>query len=323
MLNPHPIVRCEYKMRDLSIFDCTRNPTLSFKDRASILVALKAIQSKIKQIAAASTGNAASSLAGICASLGLEAHLFVPETIPEAKRIQIQAYGANIYLVKGTYDQAFDLSINISDRNRWYNRNTAFNPLTIEGKKSAAYDMFLATKGSLPDIVFIPVGDGVIISGIYKGFHELQSLGLIEHIPKLIAVQAEGSDALVRYLKHNLFESRPALTIADSICAQAPRNLYMAAEAVRKTGGNAVSVSDQEIIEAQRILAREFGILAEPAASAALAGYVKMQGNDELEDENHVMLLISGHGLKDFESLKTGIELPEARTPDEWKSVFK
>ncbi len=322
-LNPHPIMQYEYKKHNLSLFDCTRNPTLSFKDRASILVALKAIQLKVKQIAAASTGNAASSLAGICARLGLEAHLFVPETIPEGKRIQIQSYGAKIYLVKGNYDQAFDLSIEISNRNVWYNRNTAFNPLTIEGKKSAAYDIFLSTKGNLPDVIFIPVGDGVIISGIYKGFTELKLLGFINQIPKLIAVQAERSNALLRYLKNNIFECRPARTIADSICAEAPRNLFMAADAIRKTNGNAVSVSDEKIIDAQRILSREFGVLAEPAASVTLAGYLKLIETGELENVNKIMLLITGHGLKDFESLKLGVKPPAAKTPEKWKNLFE
>ena len=323
VLNAHPILQYEYKKRNLTFFNCTSNPTLSFKDRASILVALKAIQLKVKNIVAASTGNAASSLAGICARLGVEAHLFVPETIPEAKRIQIQAYGANIYVVKGNYDQAFDVSIEISNLNGWYNRNTAYNPLTIEGKKSAAYDIFLATKGNLPDVIYVPVGDGVILSGIYKGFNELKLLRFIKKIPKLIAVQAEGSDALCRYLKTNKFECQPVHTIADSICAEAPRNLFMAADAVRSTSGKAISVNDQQIIEAQKIISRKFGLMAEPAASATLAGYLKMQDNGELENEKNVMLLITGHGLKDFESLKMGIELPASKTPTEWKNVFE
>ncbi len=151
------------------IFDDTRNPTLSYKDRASSLVAIKAIQLGINEISTASTGNAGSSLAGICARLGIKSHIFVPEKIPIGKRIQIQAFGASIYLVKGNYDQAFDLCLEISRAKSWYNRNTAYNPFTIEGKKSAAYDMFISLKGKLPDYIFIPVGDGVIISGIYKG----------------------------------------------------------------------------------------------------------------------------------------------------------
>ncbi len=173
--------------------DETRNPTLSYKDRASFLVALKAKELRINEISTASTGNAGSSLAGICSRLGLTSHIFVPSSIPKAKRIQIQSYGANIYLVDGTYDDAFDICLEISKEKNWFNRNTAYNPLTIEGKKSAAYDIFISSQGKLPDVIFVPVGDGVIISGIYKGFYDLKKLGWIEKIPKLIAVQAEGS----------------------------------------------------------------------------------------------------------------------------------
>ena len=127
----------KYKIdgRDLWLFDETRNPTLSYKDRASSLVALKALQLGITEIAAASTGNAGSSIAGICARLGLRSHIFVPSAIPEAKRIQIQSFGSNLYVVAGSYDDAFDLCLEAATFNNWYNRNTAYNPFTIEGKK--------------------------------------------------------------------------------------------------------------------------------------------------------------------------------------------
>jgi len=223
----------KYSDVDILLMDETRNPTLSYKDRASFLVALKAKELGIKEISAASTGNAGSSLAGICSRLGLTSHIFVPSSIPAAKRIQIQSFGANIYLVTGSYDDAFDLCLEVSNEKKWYNRNTAYNPLTIEGKKSAAYDIFISSKGKLPDTIFIPVGDGVIISGIYKGFYDLKKLGWIEEIPKLIAVQAEGSNALVRYLGTGKFEFKPAETIADSISAGAPRNLYMAVKQMK------------------------------------------------------------------------------------------
>jgi len=270
-----PLIKTKYHGNDLLVFDDTRNPTLSFKDRASGLVALKAIQLRVKEISAASTGNAGSSLAGICARLGIKSHIFVPEKIPLGKRIQIQSFGANLYLVKGDYDQAFDLCLEISQAKGWYNRNTAYNPLTIEGKKSAAYDMFISLNGSLPDFIFVPVGDGVIISGIYKGLWELKQLGWINEFPKLIAVQASGSNALVRYIKQKKFVYKTTHTIADSIHAGAPRNLFMAADAVTKTNGFAVSVTDFEIIDAQKKSAGEFGLLIEPAAAASFAGYLK------------------------------------------------
>jgi len=145
--------------RDILILDETRNPTLSYKDRASALVALKALEMGITEISTASTGNAGSSLAGICARLGLLSHIFVPKNIPEAKRIQIEAYGADLVIVDGDYDLAFDTCLEVSSKNNWYNRNTAYNPLTIEGKKSAAFDIFIQTKGNIPDMIFIPAGD--------------------------------------------------------------------------------------------------------------------------------------------------------------------
>ena len=292
------------------------------KDRASSLVALKAIQLGIKEIAAASTGNAGSSLAGICARLGLTSHIFVPASIPEGKRLQIQAYGAFIYTVAGDYDAAFDLCLEASAKNRWYNRNTAYNPLTIEGKKSAAYDIFLASKGNLPDVIFVPVGDGVIISGLFKGFDELWKLGWIEDIPKLIAVQAKGSDALFRYWQNNKFEYKPAATIADSICAGAPRNLYMAAYAAKQSNGKVLVVSDFEILEAQKTAAQKLGFLIEPAAAASLAGFFKFVESDSLLEKQKVLLFFTGNGLKDINSLTKWNAHPQMKTAEEWRTEF-
>ncbi len=308
-LNANPLLEYKINDREVSVFDDTRNPTLSYKDRASIIVALKALQLGINEIAAASTGNAGSSLAGICARLGLKAHLFVPQNIPTGKRLQIQAFGAQIYLVKGDYDHAFDLSLEVSKNKGWYNRNTAYNPLTVEGKKSAAYDIFIASRGNVPDIIFVPVGDGVILSGIFKGFRELHQLGWIEKLPRLMAVQAEGSNALVRYLDSGRFEYKPAATMADSICAGAPRNLYMAAHAVKESGGRAISVLDDEILQAQKLLARQTGILVEPAAAAGMAGFEKIK-SEEIIINSRVVLMLTGNGLKDTKALEKWNPVP-------------
>ncbi|MBZ0198739.1 MAG: pyridoxal-phosphate dependent enzyme, partial [Ignavibacteriaceae bacterium] len=243
-LPSNSVIRKNFNGREIYFLDETRNLTYSFKDRASMLVALKAKQACINQISAASTGNAGSSIAGICSMLGMRSKIFVPKNIPEAKRIQIQSYGADIYVVDGDYDTAFDLCLEVSNKKKWYNRNTAYNPLTIEGKKSAAYDIFIQTGGEIPDLIFIPAGDGVIISGVYKGFVELLKLGWIEKLPKLIAVQAEGSCAIVDFIASGKFEYKPASTIADSISAGAPRNLFMAADAVKNSDGSAIAVAD-------------------------------------------------------------------------------
>ena len=286
-----------------SILDETRNPTLSYKDRASSLVALKAMELGITEIATASTGNAGSSLAGICARLGLTSHIYVPKNIPDAKRIQIESYGANLVVVNGDYDLAFDKCLEDSRINNWYNRNTAYNPLTIEGKKSAAYDIFIQTNGNIPNVIFVPVGDGVIISGIHKGFSELLKLGWIGKLPQLIGVQSEKSDAIVRYINSGSFEYQPATTIADSISAGAPRNLHLAVKAIKESGGKAIAISDEEILLSQKEFIQATGVLCEPSSAATYAAYNKMQSESELLNKS-VLLIITGNGLKDIESLK-------------------
>jgi len=258
----------------------------------------------IKEISAASTGNAGSSLAGICARLGMKARIFVPKNIPDAKKIQIEAYGAELIIVDGDYDKAFDVCLEESAKNKWYNRNTAYNPLTIEGKKSAAYDIFISSRGNIPDVILVPVGDGVIISGVYKGFKELLSLGWIDKLPKLIAVQSTGSDALVRYLNTVKFEYKPANTIADSISAGASRNLYMAANSVKESNGFAMAVTDDEILSSQKEFIKQTGILCEPSCASVYAAYKKLIAQNKIRSSEIPLLLVTGNGLKDVEALK-------------------
>lgn len=321
-LNNHPFVQGEIEERELYFFDETRNPTLSFKDRATNLVVLKAMQLGINEITVASTGNAGSSLAGICSKLGLKSHIFVPKNIPEEKLIQIQSYGANTYIVDGDYDMAFDLCQEVSKKRGWYNRNTAFNPLTIEGKKSVAYDIFISFKGELPEYIFVPIGDGVIISGLYKGLSELLELGWIKKLPKLIGVQSERSNALIRYIDTGKFEYQPASTIADSICSGAPRNLYMAAYAIKSSTGFGIEVTDKEILEAQKIIANSLGILVEPAAAAAFAGFKKIESNSEILRNAKILILLTGNGLKDISSLKSWNPKSDVKSYDEWKNIL-
>jgi threonine synthase len=284
------------------ILDDSRNPTLSFKDRASSLVVLKAMQMGIKEIAAASTGNAGSSLAGICARLGLKSIIFVPKNIPDSKRIQIQSFGAQVVVVDGDYDLAFDICLEYSKKKNWYNRNTAYNPLTIEGKKSSAYDIFISFQGNMPDMIFVPVGDGVIISGLYKGLWELKQLGWIKKIPELIAVQAAGSSAVVKYCANQKFKYSQTDSIADSICAGAPRNLFMAYDAISKSHGCAIAVSDKEILAAQKTTAQKYGILIEPSSAASYAGFKKYCKTISI-GKKKPLLLFTGNGLKDISAL--------------------
>ena len=178
--------------------------------------------------------------------------------------------------------------------------------------------------GNIPEVILVPVGDGVILSGIFKGFWELQQLGWIENLPKLIAVQSEGSDALVRYLDTGQFQYRPASTLADSICAGAPRGLYMAAHAVKKSGGRGVTVSDDEILQAQKRLAQQTGLLVEPAAASSLAGYRKLKSNEKASiSKSRVLLMMTGNGLKDVDTLNQWNPIPRVATLEKWEQMLQ
>ena len=295
--------------------DDSQNPTFSFKDRASAIVSAHAKENDINTISTASTGNAGSSIAGICASQKQKAIVFVPASAPRAKLTQIVMYGATIIPVDGTYDDAFDLSIEASKYYGWYNRNTAYNPLTIEGKKTVSFEIALEMNFSLPDRIFVPVGDGVIISGVYKGFEDLLKIGLIDKMPVIVAVQAKGSDNLTRNIFAEEFISKPSKTIADSIAVDIPRNFYMASDYIKKYKGEFLTVSDNEILDASIILSRESGIFTEPASAAAYAGLLKYIENNKFEDNSKNMVLLTGSGLKDLSSIQTKIEIPKAIRP--------
>lgn len=309
---------------ELYIKDDSQNPTYSFKDRASIMVSAFAKDRNIETIVAASTGNAGSSLAGICAANKQKAIIFVPAKAPKAKLTQIMMYGARIVPVDGTYDNAFDLSIEATKEFGWYNRNTAYNPITIEGKKTASYEIYSRLKQQVTDYVFVPVGDGVIISGIYKGFEDLLMLGIIDKMPIIVSVQAEGSNNINSNINSSNFISKPSVTIADSISVDIPRNYYMAAKFIKEYGGECVTISDNEIIEASSVISRNYGIFSEPAASAATAGMLKYYSKNKIPANSKVVVLLTGSGLKDLNAVQNIINIPTALKPsiEELKKMF-
>lgn len=282
------------------------NPSGSLKDRASIMMVAEARKRGLKQIVCASTGNAASALAACCAAGGLQSIIFVPASAPIAKRVQMKICGAQVIEVSGDYDDAFAASIEYSRNHGTLNRNTAYHPFTIEGKKTAALEIFAQNGMQIPDYIIIPMGDGVIISGIYKGFWDLRQAGIINSIPHLIGVQSSGSDAIARYMERGYYQNiHTPDTIADSIAVKAPSNCFMAADAIQKSTGWAQVVNDDKIITAQRLLASATGIFAEPAAAAALAGYLATE--QRIPPQSQVVLLITGHGLKDVATAARGL----------------
>ena len=296
--------------------DDSQNPTFSFKDRASALVSAMAKEKGHETIIAASTGNAGSSLAGICAAQKQKAIIVVPEKAPTAKLTQIIMHGARIVPVRGTYDEAFELSAAATKAFGWYNRNTAYNPFTIEGKKTVSFELFEQLGCRVSARIFVPVGDGVIISGVYKGFEDLLKLGLIDHMPQIVAVQAEGSDNLVRNLKTDTFRANESTTLADSISVDVPRNFNMARQFLEKYDGIGLIVSDQEILEASSELAHKYGLFAEPAAAAAYAGCKSFYSGKEKDKLDSDVVLLTGSGLKDTASVKSILKMPEPISPD-------
>jgi len=293
---------------DVWIKNDGQNPSGSLKDRASFLVVAEAIRVGERTIVTASTGNAASALAAVCAAAGRQAVIYVPRSAPRAKLVQMRLYGADVRLVDGTYDDAFTLSLAHTAERGGLNRNTAYHPLTIEGKKTVALEIG-EVLGAAPDWVVVPVGDGVIISGVWKGFHDLNRVGAIDKVPRLVCAQAESSDAIHRYVTTGTYANAPRpRTIADSISVSAPSNAHMARRAVIESNGLSVTVTDDEILAGQKTLARTTGVFAEPAAAAAIAGLEKVR--DRIAPGERVVALVTGHGLKDVDAAMRGLDPP-------------
>jgi threonine synthase len=289
--------------------DDSFNPSLTLKDRASAVALLKAKELNYNTVTTASTGNAAASMACIGAHLKMDTIIFVPESIARAKRVQLQIYGSRIVMVRGNYDQAFDLCREIAAKQFWYNRSTAINPFNLEGKKTVAFEICEQLDFDVPDMVFVPVGDGCIISSVWKGFMDFYKIGIIDRLPHLIACQAKGSSSIHDAFKNNLDQPQEveSNTLADSISVNLPRDGVKALRALRDSGGDTITVSDEEILSAQQKLAREKGVFSEPSAAAAFAGFLKYRQINQFKKTDCVVILLTGSGLKDLDSAEKAI----------------
>jgi threonine synthase len=313
-----PRLAAQLGLAELWIKDDGRNPTASLKDRASAVAVMKARELGAEIVTTASTGNAAAALAGLAASVGQRTVIFVPAAAPQAKIAQLLVYGAETILVEGSYDDAFDLCLEASERFGWYCRNTAYNPYMAEGKKTAVFELYEQLLGpafwlngandndNLPDYLFVSVGDGCIISGLHKGLTDLRALGLLPRLPRLMGVQAAGSSYLYDgwRLGEDLLTKPPiqADTLADSISAGLPRDRLKALRAIQQTNGAFVQVTDKEILAAIPALAQGSGVFAEPAAAAAYAGLVTAVAHNLVPPGARVALVSTGSGLKDVAS---------------------
>ncbi len=320
-------------LQRLWLKDESRNPTASFKDRASAVVVARARQIGAEVVVTASTGNAGAALAGMSAAVGQKAVIFAPKTAPPAKVAQLLVFGAQVLLVDGSYDDAFDLTIQAAQEFGWYCRNTGYNPFTAEGKKTAAYEIWewytchissvtcqascdqerLAQGADLSRLtVFVSVGDGNIISGIHKGFKDLCELGWIDSPPRIIGVQAEGSAAIANAFLAGTETITPvrATTLADSISVDLPRDGVRAVRAAAQSGGQYILVSDAEILSAIAALGK-VGVFAEPAGATAYAGLVKATAQGLLGPDDLILVINTGSGLKDVKAaMQAVIEAP-------------
>ncbi len=301
-------------LKDLWIKDESRNPSASFKDRASALVVARAVEAGIDTIIAASTGNAGAAMACMAASAGKQALIIAPRSAPPAKIAQLLTFGARVVLVDGTYDQAFDLSIEASREFGWYNRNTGYNPYTVEGKKTAGLEIWEQVIRTMDPktqnlTVFIPVGDGNILSGVAKGFADLLALDWIDTLPRIVGVQAEGSAAIYNAFKAGAERVDPvsAQTIADSISVDLPRDGLRALNRVRQSGGYFLTVSDEEILRAIPTLGKA-GLFVEPAAAAAFAGLKAALKQGLHHPDEPALVLCTGSGLKDVRAAMQAVE---------------
>jgi len=302
----------ELGLDHLFIKDDGRLPTASFKDRASAVAVVKARERDAEIITTASTGNAAAALAGICASMGQANVIFVPESAPQAKIAQLLVYNATVMLVRGSYDDAFELCLAAAAEYGWYNRNTGYNPYMSEGKKTAALEICEQLGWQAPDVIVVSVGDGCIIGGLHKGLKDLHALGWIDRMPRLIGVQAEGSNFLYEAWQdgEDVLTKEPVsgITVADSIAAGLPRDRIKALAAVVETGGAYVQVSDEEILAAIPRLAQGAGVFAEPAGAAALAGLIRAMDVGLVERDERIVVVNTGNGLKDIDSAMAAVK---------------
>ena len=287
-------------IKKLWIKDDGQNPTASLKDRASAMAVAKAQEAGAKVIACSSTGNAASSLAGNAAAAGLKTYIFVPCRAPKGKVAQLMTFGANVVSVQGNYEETFELSKAAIDKWGWYNRNAAINPYLSEGKKTVSLEIAEQLNWKMPDYLAISVGDGCTIAGVWKGLKDLYAIGFIDKLPRLISAQAEGCHPINRAIANNEpWYPMEENTLADSIAVGVPRNADKALNAIRESNGIVVNVTDEEIMAAQKLVGMTCGVFGEPAGVTGAAGLKKLCEQGVIGENDTVVSVITGNGLKD------------------------
>ena len=291
-------------LKDVYVKHEGMNPTGSFKDRGMTVGVTKAIELGMKTVACASTGNTSASLAVYGARAGVPAVVLLPSgKVALGKLAQALMHGAKVLSIRGNFDDALTLVRDLCDREGFYLLNSV-NPYRLEGQKTIAFEIADQLGWKAPDRLVLPVGNAGNITAIYKGFKELKNLGLIDSIPKMTGIQAQGASPVVSAIKNNAAAITPEghpETIATAIRIGNPVNSIKALKAIRESGGTAETVTDEEIIRAQHELAYMEGIGVEPASASSIAGLRKLAGLGIIDADEIVACVTTGHLLKDSE----------------------
>jgi len=290
-------------LRQLFVKNEGENPTGSFKDRGMTVGVTKALELGVKSVICASTGNTSASLAAYAAKAGLQCAVLIPSgKIAYGKLAQAIIHGAKVIQVRGNFDEALDIVFKLSEKHKFIYLLNSINPFRIEGQKSLGYEICEQLDNKPPDRVVVPVGNAGNISAIWKGFTEFQNLGFIRTLPKMTGIQAEGSAPIAQAIKSGSKDIKPVInpeTIATAIRIGAPVSWKKAVNAIRNSGGTAETVTDDEILEAQKMLSRLEGLFVEPASASSIAGLKKLVENGVIDKDERVVCVTTGHGLKD------------------------
>jgi len=279
------------------------NPTGSFKDRGMTVGVTKAVELNMETVICASTGNTSASLAAYAAKAGLQCIVLIPSgKIAYGKLAQAMVYGAKIVQIRGNFDQALKMVLELSEKHREIYLLNSINPYRLEGQRSLAYEICDQLNREAPDRVILPVGNAGNISAMWKGFTEFHKLGLINKLPKMTGIQAEGAAPIAQAIKKGSNEIVPIdqpETIATAIRIGAPVSWKKAIRAIGESKGTAETVTDEEILEAQKMLARSEGLFVEPASASSIAGLKKLFESGKIDEDEVVVCVTTGHGLKD------------------------
>lgn len=321
-----PLIRCdrlgkEIGIRELYVKFEGANPTGSFKDRGMTVGVTKALELGVKTVACASTGNTSASLAAYAARAGLRCIVILPKgKVALGKLAQALIYGAKVVAINGNFDEALIMVRKLCEQRGDIYLLNSLNPFRLQGQKSIGYEIADQLSWKIPDKVVVPMGNCANIWAIYKGFFEFDATGITKGIPQMVGVQASGASPIVEAIKQGLETFEPVEkpeTIATAIRIGNPVNGPKAIRAIRSSGGTAESVSDREIIKAQKLLAQLEGIGVEPASASTIAGLRKLVRQKEIKRDDVVVCVTTGHLLKDPE------EAIKVAGPSKWAGRVK